>query len=327
MQKVKASKIMSVTKPFFVIRALVQLAITLIMLGVGVLSLLLFRWTAESSAGLSFFFIIAVTAAVFSLLRFAKRYILYMVKAAHVAAITEFLKTGNVPVTEKGYKGVVAYGTEKIKNNFGASNIAFTADILIAGATRQIMKWLNKAQNLFKFIPGTGHIFAFINFILSTALNFIDEAILSYVFWHSDEKNGFKKCCDGLVFYAQSWKNMLKGALKVGAFVWGLRIVTFAVFAILSYTIISLFLPFGAFFIAILFAFIILHGIETVIVEPYAVCIMINDYHNAVNGQVLKADLHGTLCRVSKKFRSLFEKADETVIYSDPDPEYSTLQY
>jgi hypothetical protein len=51
------------------------------------------------------------------------------------------------------------------------------------------------------------------------------------------------------------------------------------------------------------------YGIEAIIVVPYATCVMIGEYYTAIKGQRLRSDLHGTLCKVSKKFRSLFEKS------------------
>ena len=323
MQKIKASKIISATKTFFAVRAVVYLLVTLILLVVGILGALLCIWVATKSAGLAFFLFIIIFGVLIGFLRFAKRYILYMIKAAHIAAITEYIKTGQVPISEKGYKGVVAFGTEKIKNNFGTANVAFAADALIAGATRQIMKWVNRAENLFSFIPGAKSVFAFLNLILSTALNYIDEAVLSFVFWHTEEKSGLKKACDGLVYYAQSWKSMLKGAFKVGVFVWLLRIVAYIVFYLIFSAIGGLLFTTGGFIFALLVAFVFLYGVETIIVDPYATCIMINDYHRAIAGVPLKSDLYGTLCKVSKKFRKLFEKTGEPEPMANANPAYA----
>ena len=323
MEKIKASKIINATKPFFVIRALVYLVVTLIMLVVGILGALLCIWVASRSPGLAVFLFIIIFGVLIGFLRFAKRYVLYMVKAAHIAAITDYIKTGQVPVTESGYKGVVAFGTEKIKNNFGSANVAFVADALIAGATRQIMRWVNRAENLLSFIPGAKTIFAFLNFILSTALNYIDEAVLSFVFWHTEEKSGLKKACDGLVYYAQSWKSMLKGAFKVGVFVWLLRLVAFIVFYAIFSAIGGAIFTSGGFIFALLLAFVFLYGVETIIVDPYATCIMINDYHRAIAGVPLKSDLYGTLCKVSKKFRSLFEKSGSPEPVASVTPAYA----
>jgi len=312
-EKMTAAKIFKATKPFFVIRALAYLVVTLIMLVGGILGLMLCLLIATANEAVGMFFGIILMGGFFGFLQLAKRYVLYMIKAAHIAAITEYIKTGNVPVTEGGYKGVVAYGTEMVKNNFGSANVAFVADSLIRGATRQIMKWVNRIGNLFSWIPGGKNVMAFIEFVLSTALNFIDEAILSYIFFNKDkEGNGFKKACDGLGYYAQSWKAMLKGALKVGVFVWVLRVIVyvtfFALFGLVGRLIVA---GSGAWLIAFILAFIILYGVEAVLVDPYSTCIMLNDYHKAIAGQPLKSDIHGKLCKVSKKFKDLFGKSEQ----------------
>ena len=309
---VSAGKILSATKSFVVVRALACAAIMVVMLIVGIIGVLIIAALLNRGWGTPAFIVfVIIFGGFFGLLRFARRYFLYMIKAAHVAAITEYIKTGAAPVTENGYKGVIAYGSEKIKNSFKEANIAFVADALIAGATKQIMYWLNKIQKLFSFIPGAEKVMQFVNLIISTALNYIDEAVLSYVFYHNEESNGFKKACDGLVLYAQSWKGMLKGAFKVAVFVWVLRIVTFLVFLLLFMALgQAMFSSSAATFFGLLLAYIIMYGVEAIIVVPYATCIMINDYYKAIEGQRVRSDLYGTLCKVSRKFRSLFEKSD-----------------
>jgi len=314
MENFTAARILKETSAFVAVRALAAAAVTLIMLLVGAIgtiaALALLKAGLEIPAIIVF---IVVFGGLFALLRFAKKYFLYMIKAAHIAAITELITTGSIPENVKGFKGVIAYGKEKITNNFGSANIAFVADALIAGAVKQIMKWLNKAQKLFSWIPGAEKILQFLNLVLSTALNYIDEAILSYIFYKKDEKgNAFKKACDGLSYYAQSWKGMLKGAFKVAAFIWILRAVVFilfyAIFLALGRVLVS---SDAAYLFGVILAWVLLYGIEAVIVVPYSTCIMINDYHKAIAGQELKRDLHGTLCKVSGKFKSLFGKSEQ----------------
>jgi hypothetical protein len=169
-------------------------------------------------------------------------------------------------------------------------------------------------ENLLSWIPGAKSILQFVNLVISTALNFIDEAVLSYIFFHVEEDNAFKKACDGLSYYAQSWKNMVKGALKVGAVIWVFRIMTYLIFYALIYLIASA-ISAGSggavWLVPIIIAFVLLYGIEAIFIEPYACCIMINDYHKAIEGQEVKRDLYGTLCKVSGKFRDLFGRSGQ----------------
>jgi NADH:ubiquinone oxidoreductase subunit E len=314
MKKLTAMTILKETKAFVAVRALAAIAVSLVMaifsiIGIAAIYALLVRELAVPA----FVVGIIIFGGLFTILRLAKRYFLYMIKVAHISAITEYIKTGKVPNTAKGIKGVINYGTEVIKNNFGTANIAFVIDALIAGATKQIMRWLNKIQRLFSFIPGADKVLQFLNFVLATALNYIDEAILSYILARKSEKgNAFKKACDGLSYYAQSWKSMLKGAFKVAAFIWLLRIIGFLVFFIIFTAIgVAMFSSTVANFFGLVLALIILYTIEAIIVVPYSTCIMINDYNQAIKGQALKRDLHGTLCKVSGKFKSLFQKSEQ----------------
>jgi hypothetical protein len=314
-----AMKLLNVTKSFVVVRALVYAVVTAVMFVGGLLALgliwgiaTMFKGSDSTVAPVVMFVVVLATLGAFwGFLRFAKGYCLYMVKAAHVAAITEYLRTGAVPVTENGYQGVLAFGKEKVGKHFGAANIAFVCDKFVAAATRQIMRWVNKAQNLLSFVPGSKNVFAVVNFILSTALNFMDEAVLSYIFYHEEEKSSFKKACDGLVYYAQAWKGMIMGAAKVAVFVWCLRIICFVIcYAIIGGAV--MFLTRGGnigFIVAVIFASVLTYGLQTILIEPYATCMMIKDYHRAIAGQTLKADMYGTLCKVSSGFKNLFDKS------------------
>ena len=321
MNRIKASKLLNATKSFFVVRAIVYLIITLIMLVVSILTAILcINLLVNEKAFIAIVIAIIVFGGLLGFLAFAKRYCLYMIKAAHISAITEYIKTGQIPVTEKGYSGVLSYGKEIVTKNFGAANIAFAADTLIAGATRQIMRWLNKAENLLSFIPGASVVFGFVNMVLSVALNYIDEAVLSFVFFYKEEKNGFKKVCDGLVYYAQSWKGMLKSAFKVGILIWLFRIASYLLFFFIVTSIVT---STGGIIAGLLVAFVLLYALENILVEPFATCVMVNDYHKAIAGQPLKHDMYNTLCKVSAKFKSLFTKASDAFTDSASQPDYA----
>jgi len=313
MEKLTAAKLLGATKSFVTVRAIVGLIITGIMLVVGILGGLLCVSLAKNDHVIAAYIIaVIIFGGLIGFLRFANRYCLYLIKAGHIAAITEYIKTGSAPAVKSDYQGVLAYGTDVIKANFKEVNIGFAADALIAGATKQIMKWVNKAGKLLSFIPGGETVMSFVELVLSTALNYVDEAVLSYVFYKKDEVgNGFKKTCDGLVYYAQSWKKMLLGAVKVSAFVWVIRIVSYGLFFLVFTMLGKAIFAAGGVIVALILAFVLLYGLESIIVVPFATCLMINDYHKAIAGQPIKADLYGTLCKVSRKFKDLFGRSEQ----------------
>jgi hypothetical protein len=152
-------------------------------------------------------------------------------------------------------------------------------------------------------------------------LNFIDEAVLSYIFYHKEEKSSFKKACDGLVYYAQAWKGMLMGAAKTAAFVWALRAACFLIVYVI-FIVLSSLLHVGNIvsIVGLLFALVAVYSLQTIIIEPYATCMMIKDYHIAIAGQPLKADMYGTLCKASDSFKKLFDKSKEPVPAANSEP-------
>src|SRR5690625_2462274 len=129
-------KLITKTMPFIFMRILIYALFGVasfialgIMIGIG---FLVFKMFGESSIAV-IIIMIATIGGIFGLLRFIERYVLYMVKMGHIAVIVELLRTGEIP---QG-KGMIAYGKDTVKENFGASNVAFVVDKMVYAAVRQ----------------------------------------------------------------------------------------------------------------------------------------------------------------------------------------------
>ncbi|HHT96300.1 MAG TPA: hypothetical protein GXZ90_00160 [Clostridiales bacterium] len=294
-----------VTAPFIAVRTLVYLVTTIIMVLAGAIGLLLMMKGGGIGIYLGLFIIIASIA--FS--KWVERYILYLIKAGHIFTITEYIRTGNAPQTEKGYKNVLAFGTETVKKYFGSTNVAFIADTLISKSVNQIMRFLNRIGNFLSFIPGAAKLIEIISMVLGIALNYIDEAILSYIFMHGEETNSWKKACDAIVYYGQSWKKMIKGAAKVA-----ISIIVFR-FAVLALGLfVGLIVAGGSGAVIGFFAgYIIMYALNKIVIDLYATVIMINDYYAAIEGQALQTDLYAKFSKASSKFKELIGKTNQGV--------------
>src|SRR5690625_1914619 len=222
------------TFPFIMTRILTYLALGLIafiflgiMVGVGFLLIKVF---GESS----FFFILVMIisfGAIYGGLKFLERYFLYMVKTGHIAVIVELMNNGEIP----DGKGMIAYGKDQVTANFGASNVAFAVDKLVYASVKQIQRWIFRIGNVFSFIPGAKNIIGIINAIMSVSLNYIDEAIMSYIFLQkgkNKETSVWSSASDGVVLYAQSWKGILKTATGAVIFIYLFNIAMFVVFVL-----------------------------------------------------------------------------------------------
>ena len=300
--KVSVSKAFKMTAPFLAARALVYGIMTGVLILLAIIAIALIS-TGEGIIALFGFFILILG---YVGTKWVERYVLYVVKAGQIFSLTEYIKTGQAPATSKGIKGVMAFGTEKVKDNFGATNVAFVADTLISSAVRQITRFLNRVGNFLSFIPAAETLIGIISAILAIALNYIDEAVLSYVFMKKDEEEDvWKRACDGIVYFGQSWKDIIKAAVKVTLSIVALRIVVIGISFIAGLIISG---GTGA-LIGLIIGFILMYPINKILIDPYATVIMINDYYMAIEGQEIKTDLYAKFSKASRKFKEIFGKA------------------
>lgn len=305
------------TMPFIVARivtyaifALASLVFLGIMVGIGFLLLKMF---GESAAAFIIVMIIALFV-VFGGLRFVERYFLYMVKLGHVSVIVQLLDKGKVP----DGKGMIAYGKDSVIENFGASNVAFLVDSMVHAAVKQVQRWIMRIGDIFRFIPGSQYVIMIINAIMSVSLNYIDEAVMSYVFLRKskkEEETVWKSACDGVTLYAQSWKGVLKSAALSVLFIYVFTIGLFLIFAFplmfVSKMIagdtegIGLFLG----FLALLGSAILTVLIKRAIVDPVVTIMMVRSYQLSIRKLEPAVDLQDKLLSVSSNFKKLFNRA------------------
>ncbi|MBO1005308.1 hypothetical protein [Pseudogracilibacillus auburnensis] len=312
-------KLFTKTMPFFITRIFIYgifgLA-ALIFLGIMVaIGFLVVKMFGESSGAFLIVMLIAF-GVVYGALRFVERYVLYMIKIGHVSVIVELLRTGKIP---EG-KGQVAYGKEQVTTNFGTANVAFVLDSMVHAAVRQIQRWIMRVGDMFSFIPGSKNVIGIINAIMSIALNYIDEAIVSYIFVRKSEgrdETVWKSASDGVVLYAQSWKGILKTSVGSVIFIYLFNIVVFLIFAfplmflskmVTSNTPDAGFL-FGA--LALIGAYVLTTLLKRALIDPLVTIAMIRSYQINIRNLEPAMDLQQKLLGVSSKFKNLVNKSKQ----------------
>jgi hypothetical protein len=289
----------------YAIFGLVALLVIGFMAFLGYLATRLFK----EAGGAVFVILLIAVGILWGLKRLAERYVLYLIKAGHVAVITELVQKGTLPA------GVnqVAYGKDKVLKHFASTSVLFGVDTLVAGAVRQILRWLTRLGSFLAVIPGAKLLLSFAYRVLSLAGNYLDEAVLSYILIH-EEQNVWRAAADGVVLYAQSWKKLLWRAVGVVLVVMIGWLVVFLISFLPLLAIASVvaresgqrFL-FG--FFALLGAWLIANVARSALVDPLATVAMIVAYNEAVREQTPSYDLYNTLAGVSLKFRELEQKA------------------
>ena len=79
-------------------------------------------------------------------------YVGYMIKAAHVAVISQAVTTGQIP------ENMVETGKNMVKERFVESNVYFVLDKLVSGAVKQLQKAVGAVGGALDFVPGMSSI-------------------------------------------------------------------------------------------------------------------------------------------------------------------------
>lgn len=296
--------LMRKTYPFLIFRFLVYSIITLIAIaltgggaGLGWLGGVVF---GEAATGVMYGGFLGAGAAG-AFLYIIREYVLYQVKAGHIALLVKFMHGEPVP---EG-KGMVEYASAQVKEHFVESNVLFGVDQLIKGVLKAISRTFQSVANMIP-IPGLANLIGVINKIVATSLTYVDEIILAY-YMKNGSTNVWSQSSKGLVLYAQNYGRMLKNAFWVTLLVWGLTLVVFLIvftpFAALTaaYPSLAGFWTFAA-------AGLLAWGFKSAVIDPIAMTALMQVYFQAIEGQDPSVQIEQKLEQVSDKFRTLKEK-------------------
>lgn len=232
----------------------------------------------------------------------AREWLLYMVKAAHIAVIVKLIDGEALP----DGKGQVAYGRAVVAARFGEANVLFALDQLIKGAIAAITGLIGGIA-AFLPLPGLDGIARFANTVIRLSLTYVDEIILGYNI-RTNSDNAWESSRRGLVLYAQNGLKMVKNAVWLSAFLWVLSIAVFLLSLAPAAAILYVFpgeIAGYSFVLAIVFAW----AFKAAVLEPFAITALMAVYFDTIRGQVPDPDWDAKLSGASEKFRALTESA------------------
>lgn len=314
------------TTPFIWMRLLVYLlfavgSVVFLAILVGI-SVLMLKWFGDSGGIVAFMMLIGAII-LFAAYRLLERYVLYLIKAAHIAVLVELIDHGTVP----DGKGQIAYGKERVTEMFGTASAFFAVDQLVSASVKQIHRWLMRLGDFLNAIPGAKIVISLASMVLGIALNYIDEAVLSRVIKKKQEDpqaNVWQTSADGVVLYAQSWKGMIGAAAGVALFTIALTLVSFLIvfFPLLGLAnMMSGDSNVGLGALAFISALAISVSIKKAFVDPVATIAMIRTYHTKTAPLTPSIDLRGKMLAISRKFKELVGRAEsEAPIQPQPTP-------
>lgn len=240
-----------------------------------------------------------LTAAVMYLLR---EYILYVVKAGHIAVLIKLLDGERMP---EG-RSQITYAREEVTKRFAQASVLFGVDQLVKGVLRAITGLVRGIVSILP-IPGAQQLVSVVQAFLRIAVGFIDEVILAYAI-RTKSNNAWASAQTALVLYAQNYKPMLKNAAWLALIVYGLSFVVFLV--MLAPAALAVYLIPGAWSAGgVIFALLFAWAVKAALLEPFAITCMMDVYFRTIEGQVPDPAWEAKLENLSRKFRTLKEKA------------------
>jgi hypothetical protein len=232
------------------------------------------------------------------------RYFLYLLKCGHIAVLTELMTRGSLGSHSQG---MLAYGKDVVRNRFGEVSVLFVVDKLVKGVVRTFNGTLDFVANLLP-IPGLSSIMSLVNAVLYAATTYLDETIFSYGLARN-ESNPWASAKDGLIYYAQNSKEILKSALwivvldkVITAVIWGAMLVP--AFVVTWMMPRSILVPLGAWF-SFGFAALLAANIRAAFIKPIFLVMIMAKFHVQIENQPINAEWDARLSSVSEKFREI----------------------
>ncbi len=232
----------------------------------------------------------------------AREYVLYIVKAGHIAVLVKLLDGEQMP---EG-RSQIAYARQEVTKRFAQASVLFGVDQLVKGVLRAITGLVRGIMSVLP-IPGAKQFVSIVHAFLRIAVGFIDEVILAYAI-RTKSDNAWASARTGLVLYAQNYKPMLKNAAWLALIVYGLSFIVFLV--MLAPAALAVYLIPGAWSAGgIVFALIFAWAVKAALLEPFAITCMMEVYFRTIAGQVPDPAWEAKLDSLSAKFTKLKEKA------------------
>ena len=297
--------LMGKTLPFLVFRFLIYFAITLtyvLVTGAGAGIGYFLGTIGDEPGAYSVWGGLVGFGLVSAVMYFLREYLLYLVKAGHIAVLVELMEGKELP----GGRGQIDYAQEIVRNRFAESSVLFGVDQLIKG----VLRAFNRAFftiTAFLPIPGIQGVARFINTVITLSLTYLDEVILAHNM-RTRADNPWKSSQTALILYAQNYKSFLKNAFFLAFFIWGLTFLVFLLVLVPVAGLVSLF-PGSAGTLTVIIALVFAWGIKQAVIEPIGMTALMQVYFKVTEGQEANPEWEAKLDKVSNKFGKLRDKA------------------
>ncbi len=236
------------------------------------------------------------------LMRMARRYVLYVIQAAHIAVVAELLVGRSIP----DGKSQLQWGKEKVTERFGQVSVMFMVDNIVRAIVR---RFTAVVSSVLRIIPGNvgRNLSQMVNRVIRFATDYIDEAILARAFWER-EASMWKAAKEGVILYGMVWKPLLMNAvvLMLLSYVPAVLVLVLIVLPVgWLMSMVSSALAVWTVIVLLILAYIV----KLAVGDAFAMISMVAAYQKATEGLEPDPAVEEKIEKVSDKFRELKDKA------------------
>jgi hypothetical protein len=196
-----------------------------------------------------------------------------------------------------------------VMGRFKEVNVMFGLDLLIEGVVRVFNRTIQGLSRLLP-IPGVEGLVKVVNAIVYAMTTYIDETIFSYNLARGD-KNPWNAGRDGLVYYAQNAKEIVKTSIGIVLLEAALTVVVWVVMLApaigIAYMMPGSHTAGWAIFAAVLFAW----NVRMAFLKPLFLIMIMTKFHVCVRGQAIDMSMDAKLTQISRKFGEIKQGAVE----------------
>lgn len=303
----QALALMGKTLPFIVFRIVVYAGIALAYVlatgvgagigwGIGIFGDGDFQAASTVWGGVAGFGLVA------GILYFAREYILYIVKAGHIAVLVKLIDGEAVPDGQ----GQITYASAVVRQRFAQSSVLFAVDQLVKGVLGAIIGIVQGVTALLP-IPGLQNVVGLVRAFLRISVGLVDEVILAHAI-RTEAANPWVSAREALVLYAQNYPTMLRNAAWLTVITYLLAFVVFLVMLAPAGLIVWL-LPGGWSAGGFIFALVFAWAVKAALIEPFAIACMMQVFFRVTAGQTPDPEWENRISGVSRKFNELKQRA------------------
>ncbi len=293
------------TMPFLLLRILVYAGIAIgyvIATGVGAGLGAAFGLLGGAFGGGAFWGGMVGFGLVSAILYWAREYLLYLVKAGHIAVLVQLYDGQDFPAG----RGQIDHAQSVVRKRFVETSVLFGVDRLIKVILRAINRALFTVAR-FVPVPGLRSLVGLANQVINLSLTYTDELILAYNI-RVGSSNPWESSKDALILYAQNYKVMVKNALVLMLIMWSLTFLVFVVFLTPAAAMAAL-LPGPVDVVGFVVALVAAVAMKAALLEPFAVAALMQVYFKAIDGQQPDPAWDERLSGASRQFQQLKTKA------------------